>query len=212
MFYILFSNIKWAVKVGCMNPLQVLCQIPRCPGFLYSISRWWFQTFSPTAGFVRHDKSVDRSVVSNISYFHPYLGKWSNLTIIFFRWVVQPPTRFASMTCWRWILRRHAEKKAQSRQGSKQKWGRWTMKFCPFSFSVIVTGHLSRCKESSFVERNDQREWEWCVIINCDMSNCLLSYLLKYHFKPLSFLEDHGRKHPMCFLDLLDLLFFLCYL
>ena len=26
-------------------------------------------------------------------YFHLYLGKISNLTIIFFRWVVQPPTR-----------------------------------------------------------------------------------------------------------------------
>ena len=34
-------------------------------------------------------------VVSNIFYFHPYLGKISNLTSIFFRWVVQPPTRFA---------------------------------------------------------------------------------------------------------------------
>ena len=26
-------------------------------------------------------------VVANIFYFHPYLGKWSNLTSIFFRWV-----------------------------------------------------------------------------------------------------------------------------
>ena len=26
-------------------------------------------------------------VVSNIFYFHPYLGKWSNLTSIFFKWV-----------------------------------------------------------------------------------------------------------------------------
>ncbi len=31
-------------------------------------------------------------MVSNIFYFYPYLGKWSNLTSIFFRWVVQPPT------------------------------------------------------------------------------------------------------------------------
>ena len=29
---------------------------------------------------------------SNISYFHPYLGKWSKFTSIFFKWVVQPPT------------------------------------------------------------------------------------------------------------------------
>ena len=26
-------------------------------------------------------------VVSNVVYFHPYLGKGSNLTIIFFKWV-----------------------------------------------------------------------------------------------------------------------------
>ena len=26
-------------------------------------------------------------VVSNIFYFHPYMGKWSNLTSIFFKWV-----------------------------------------------------------------------------------------------------------------------------
>ena len=41
-----------------------------------SSTRWWFQTFF---------------------YFHPYLGKISNLTSIFFRWVVQPPTRVALM-------------------------------------------------------------------------------------------------------------------
>ncbi len=35
-------------------------------------------------------------VVSNFFYFHPYLGKWSNLTIIFFRWVAQPPTSLHS--------------------------------------------------------------------------------------------------------------------
>ena len=29
----------------------------------------------------------------HFDFFHPvFLGKWSNLTIIFFRWVVQPPT------------------------------------------------------------------------------------------------------------------------
>ena len=32
-------------------------------------------------------------VVSNISYVHPFLGKIPSLTIIFFNWVVQPPTR-----------------------------------------------------------------------------------------------------------------------
>ena len=31
--------------------------------------------------------------VSFFSYFHPYLGKIPILTSIFFRWVVQPPTR-----------------------------------------------------------------------------------------------------------------------
>ena len=33
---------------------------------------------------------------SNIVYFHLYLGKIPILTIIFFKWVVQPPTRYAS--------------------------------------------------------------------------------------------------------------------
>ena len=46
-------------------------------GFKYLLVR------CPTAGFVRHDKSVDKSVVSNIFYFHPYLGKIPNLTNIF---------------------------------------------------------------------------------------------------------------------------------
>ena len=31
-------------------------------------------------------------MVSNIFYFHPYLGKIPILTSIFFKWVVQPPT------------------------------------------------------------------------------------------------------------------------
>ena len=35
---------------------------------------------------------ISPMVVLNIFNFHPYLGKWSNLTSIFFRWVVQPPT------------------------------------------------------------------------------------------------------------------------
>ena len=32
-------------------------------------------------------------------YFHPYLGKISNLTSIFFRWVVQPPTSHVVFFC-----------------------------------------------------------------------------------------------------------------
>ena len=42
-----------------------------------------------------------RVVVSNIFYVHHYLGKGSNLTIIFFRWVeTQPPTRYVYIdTC-----------------------------------------------------------------------------------------------------------------
>ena len=39
-------------------------------------SVWWIQ---------------DGMVVSNIFNFHPYLGKWSNLTSIFFRWVGSTP-------------------------------------------------------------------------------------------------------------------------
>ncbi len=38
-------------------------------------------------------------VVSTIFYFFFYLGKSSNLTSIFFKWVVQPPTSFC---CWRY--------------------------------------------------------------------------------------------------------------
>ena len=45
----------------------------------YYVSRWWFQRF-----FI----------------FTPIRGKWSNLTNIFFKWVVQPPTRFL----WPWTL------------------------------------------------------------------------------------------------------------
>ena len=39
-------------------------------------------------------------VVSNIFFFHLYLGKIPIFTIIFFRWVVQPPTR---KPLWKWI-------------------------------------------------------------------------------------------------------------
>ena len=41
------------------------------------------KVLGPTAGPVQSDKSVDKSVVSNIFYFHPYLGKIPILTNIF---------------------------------------------------------------------------------------------------------------------------------
>ena len=49
-----------------------------------SDSSWWFQTFL------------------YIFYVHPYLGRWSNLTTIFLKWVVQPPTRifFGCRSSW----------------------------------------------------------------------------------------------------------------
>ena len=49
---------------------------------LVTKTRWWFQ-------------------VSNIFYFHPYLGRWSNLTSIFFKWV--ETTNYKN---WFFILRR----------------------------------------------------------------------------------------------------------
>ena len=38
-------------------------------------------------------------VVSNILYFHPYLGKWSNMTSIFFRWVGSTTSQETPFLC-----------------------------------------------------------------------------------------------------------------
>ena len=38
---------------------------------------------SPTAGFARHDKSVDKSVLSKIRYFHSDLGEMMACAIYF---------------------------------------------------------------------------------------------------------------------------------
>ena len=38
-------------------------------------------------------------VVSNIFYFHPYLGTWSNLTSIFFKWVGSTTKQFTVIFC-----------------------------------------------------------------------------------------------------------------
>ena len=43
-------------------------------------------SLGPTAGPVQFGKSVDKSVVSNSFYVHPYLGKIPILTSIFFKW------------------------------------------------------------------------------------------------------------------------------
>ena len=51
----------------------------------HSLGGFWWQR-----GAVSFWERVDIMwvVVSNICYFHPYLGKWSNLTtVIFFKWV-----------------------------------------------------------------------------------------------------------------------------
>ena len=45
--------------------------------YRYSPTRWWFQITAPTR-CVRQDRWFQI-----LFYFHPYLGKWSNLTNIF---------------------------------------------------------------------------------------------------------------------------------
>ena len=62
--YCLFSGVNSLLNFGGGKVLKV--------NIRNLIARWWFQIFF---------------------YFHTYLGKISKLTIIFFRWVVQPPTR-----------------------------------------------------------------------------------------------------------------------
>ena len=43
---------------------------------------------------------------SNMFYFHPYFGKWSNLTSIFFRWVGST-TNYRTAILWRYIFSPH---------------------------------------------------------------------------------------------------------
>ncbi len=57
-----------------------------CWNALFFKQRWsnsWCQIF----GGEILELEIYWVVVSNIFYFHPYLGRWSNLTSIFFRWV-----------------------------------------------------------------------------------------------------------------------------
>ena len=56
---------------------QLLTYQKKCPSTVFS--RWWFQLFF---------------------YFHPYLGKISNLTTIFSDGLVQPPTTFPVPRVW----------------------------------------------------------------------------------------------------------------
>ena len=55
-------------------------------------------TWSCCCGIARDPRPApnnDWLVVSKIFYFHLYLGKWSNLTSIFFKWIeLKPPTRW----------------------------------------------------------------------------------------------------------------------
>ena len=55
---------------------------------------WWFyqvDSLNPIDLWCRRTKVWEACFLgggnSNIFYFHPYLGKWSNLTSIFFKWV-----------------------------------------------------------------------------------------------------------------------------
>ena len=72
------------VVVSQMNGLQISTRDGQPFHFLFA----WIRT-------VPSYYHIFWVVVSNIFYFHPYLGKWSILTSIFFKWVVQPPTSLA---------------------------------------------------------------------------------------------------------------------
>ena len=52
-------------------------------------NRWEWKTILSFNGFwyLFRGELLNYVVVSKVFYFHPYLGKISNLTIIFFRWV-----------------------------------------------------------------------------------------------------------------------------
>ena len=70
---------KWEIKVSSSGITEETWSPKNAtfPGFWWNfwMTRWWFQRFL---------------------LFHPYLGKRSDLTSIFFRWVVQPSTRWCS--------------------------------------------------------------------------------------------------------------------
>ena len=103
----LFEAIKEHVNVLSFEKWIKMADIiksppPKKPTYVY-IARGAASTGCPPSGcnWIQGDPVLlsGRSigiwvVVSNIFYFHPYLGKWSNLTSIFFRWVVQPPTGY----------------------------------------------------------------------------------------------------------------------
>ena len=63
------------------------CEAPKVSQLARS-SFFFFRVFfgKPSVWWIE-----DWMVVSNIFNFHPYLGKWSNLTSIFFRWVGSTP-------------------------------------------------------------------------------------------------------------------------
>ena len=91
------SNLEIYEATGCLVGRGVFPGIPQksqrskktlCQSYT-------FTTHSPTAQPGLKNRFIFWvSISSNILCFHPRsLGKWSNLTSIFFRWVVQPPTR-----------------------------------------------------------------------------------------------------------------------
>ena len=76
----------------------------------YKNTRWWFQ----------------------ISFYvHPYLGKIPNLTSIFFRWVVQPPTRT--------LLKAHLSRCSFFLDGANGSHTRWA----PTTSTVVQNGVIT---------------------------------------------------------------------
>ena len=67
------------------------------PGFeFFQDSKGWRKTFGTGRLFLEQSVVTTWVVVSNIFYFHPYLGKWSNFTNMFqMGWNHQPATVWA---------------------------------------------------------------------------------------------------------------------
>ena len=72
-FATIWENLFWVIFLFCQkrqaNP------------------KFFVWSLSTVIGCVNYTCQDNWVVVSNIVYFHSYLGKWSNLTSIFFNWV-----------------------------------------------------------------------------------------------------------------------------
>ena len=106
-------------RAGIFRPIESFHDFIQGPGFdgrkipIYLISGWWFH------------------VGSNIFYFHPYLGKWSNLTSIFFKWGFNHQLGYlAIIVSPRFISQQHVIMLSlmESWQNWLRTWWCWTIK------------------------------------------------------------------------------------